>query len=137
VETRFIDGVNFVADRLLELLKEYKLSPEIKPAQVRASGYYAAHVSFDYSFVYRFGIAKTVSVRCEVQVATELSTTIWDRTHGAYELARTVESDDLRWQWDPEDPRFLASQLAHMIHLADGLVLRLRDTVVRAKGGKK
>jgi hypothetical protein len=132
-----MDGVELVTRGLIGVLQAHGLKPSLAEERTRARGYFARHVYFEYPRTFNFSRTCTAQVMCEVQIATELSTTIWDRTHGAYELARVAEDDDLSWHWDGNDPQFLASQLAHMIHLADGLIVRLRDRVRETKGQKK
>jgi len=131
IATRFLDGVAFVAEKLIGHFKRHNI--ELK-AEARASGYYAHHLYFSWKRLFSFATKEdvAVSVVCEIQIATELATTIWDRTHGVYELSRVAAdagADDDAWQWMPSDPRFIAAQLGNMIHLADGLVVQLRDAV--------
>ena len=78
--------------------------------------------------LYRFGV-EVIQARiiCEIQVATELSTTVWDTTHTLYEVSRDSDEVPEDWQWSPKDPRFISRQLGHMIHLADGLLVQLRE----------
>jgi hypothetical protein len=130
ISTCYLDGVAFLANRLSRNIESHGITVDER-TEPRLTGYYATHLYFDVDRLFHFGTESKETVRCEVQIATELSTTIWDRTHGAYALTRTVSSADTAWQWDPTDERFIAAQLAHMIHLADGLVLQLRDAVQR------
>jgi hypothetical protein len=134
IPTRYLDGVDFLANKLKEHLEQPQHRLSVTKV-TRQSGYYACHLHFDYSLLYRQGGGATnVMVKCEIQIATELSTTIWDRTHGSYELSRVKPSDDEKWQWKPDDPQFIATQLGHMIHLADGLVVQLREAVKKRRG---
>ena len=68
------------------------------------------------------------TINCEIQLASELATRVWDASHPLYEDARTRSASPEEWQWKPTDPHFIANQLGHMIHLADGLLVQLRDT---------
>jgi hypothetical protein len=135
IATRFLDGVAFLDQKLRAHLEEHGLRVDGK-FEARVTGYYANHLYFDFERMFTFGASHNVRVTCEIQIATELSTQIWDKTHGAYELSREAERDDRSWQWNPDDPRFVAAQLAHMIHLADGLAVQLRDAVAKTRGKK-
>jgi hypothetical protein len=131
VATKYLDGVAFLAERLQSVAKESGLALS-RAREARDSGYYAEHLYFEQEVLYRVDTANRVAkIKCEIQVATQLSTRIWDATHGAYELSRMLNDEGKAWRWDPTDPRFLAAQLGHMIHLADGLIVQLRD---RTKG---
>lgn len=136
ISTTYLDGVAKVASRLHALLvKEGLADVKLKP-QALGRGYYATHLTFTLNRLFQHTTDVTVPVTCEIQVATELATTIWARTHGAYEVARVATDAPDTWQSNPDDARFIAAQLAHMIHLADGLVLQLRDKVAKNKGLK-
>jgi len=124
---KYIDGVRFFSDKLFGLAEEMRLSPKCVQ-EARPEGYFARHINFKSSVFYRIAGTETPGeVRCEVQVATELATRIWEATHPIYEAEREHEQASEEWQWDPKDPRFISRQLGHMIHLADGLILRLRE----------
>ena len=127
VSCRFIEGVQYMAEKLVELAESEGLAA-VRSPQGKLRGYFAQHVTFPYAVTYRAGgVNRTVEATVEIQVATELSTTVWDATHTIYEDARSGKDDPAEWQWSPRDPRFVSRQLGHMIHLADGLLSQLRD----------
>lgn len=129
VQCRFVEGVEFFTDRLCTLLSKAGFDPK-RERQGRLEGYFAQHVTFLYPLTYRRGGgSRSVDVSVEVQIATALSTFVWDSTHAIYESARTMDEHPDDWQWNPQDPRFLSRQLGHTIHLADGLLSHLRDKV--------
>ncbi len=136
VKASYLDGVDVISEHLAASLRDSGLTVKME-RQERLRGYYATHLSFDRSFLFRFMGEEVASVACEIQVATELSSTIWERTHGTYEVARNLDSGDTTWMWNPDDPRFIAAQLAHMIHLADGLIVQLREKTKAQKGRLK
>ena len=112
----------------------------INRKQVRRSKYFAQHLNFSCDVLYRFGGgAEAGQVTCEVQLATALSTAVWETTHRIYESTRETEEAPEDWQWNPGDPRFVSRQLGHMIHLADGLLVQSREAAneERAKRSKK
>lgn len=75
------------------------------------------------------GGADPATITCEIQIATELSTKIWEETHSIYEGTRENFEKPSEWQWKPKDPRFISRQLCHMMHLADGLLMQLRESI--------
>jgi hypothetical protein len=133
VQCRYLDGVEFLTKKLLELAKEQGLAP-VRKREGRLEGYFAQHLVFVYPIAFRaWGSAITVNLRCEIQIATELSTTLWEVSHGIYEVARVGSDDPETWQWDFRDARFVSRQLGHTVHLADGLLCQLRDQTQQGK----
>lgn len=129
----YVDGVEFLANKLYELAKVNNLNPK-HSREGRVEGYFAQHINFTENVLYRFGGGSEQGViRCEIQIATEMSTRIWDSTHKIYEISRETLDNPEEWQWNPKDPRFVSRQLGHMIHLADGLLVQLRDTATLEK----
>lgn len=123
---RYIDGVEFLASQLLVLAKDFAEDAR-RRREGRVEGYFAQHITFLHDGVYHLGGgAQTAKVPCEIQIATELATRMWDASHPFYEVSRERTDRAETWQWDPSDPRFIANQLGHMIHLADGLLVQLR-----------
>jgi len=128
VVCRYLDGVSFLAQKFLELARQYNLSPQIA-MQGKIEGYYAQHVYFKTDQRFKVaGVTYTVPVECEIQIGTELSTPYWNTSHRIYEQWRDKEDDKTEWQWNPNDPRFIARQLGHTLHLAVGLLVQLRDS---------
>jgi hypothetical protein len=131
IECQFLDGVEYFADLLEALAKEHALSPQ-RSRQGKIEGYFAQHFYFNQQVFFRFGGGcQPTSIKCEIQVATALATRIWEDSHKVYEQWRVQKERRDDWQWNPKDPRFVARQLGHMIHLADGLLVQLRDTATQ------
>ena len=127
VACRYIDGVEFIAAKLLEIGNEANCNVTLS-LEGRIEGYFAQHISFDQSVILRLaGHEQIATLKCEIQIASELATRIWDASHPLYEDARIRRNAPSDWQWKPNDPQFIANQLGHMIHLADGLLVQLRD----------
>ena len=128
VACRFIDGVEFLAEKLIEVGAETNCNTKLS-REGRIEGYFSQHITFEQSVILRLaGHEQMATVNCEIQLASELATRIWDASHPLYEDARMQRNAPAEWQWKPTDPRFIANQLGHMIHLADGLLVQLRDT---------
>ncbi len=124
---RYVDGVEFMADQISALAQARFLEPT-RSREGRVEGYFAQHVNFSHEVFYReLGVPTATHIQCEIQLATELSTRMWDASHLYYEETRGELDDSHQWQWTPEDPKFIAYQLGHVMHLADGLLANLRD----------
>jgi len=133
ISCKFLDGVQFLASHLSDLGKALGVRTE-RQWLGSLEGYFAQHVTFQAEVYYRFGGGATpTSITCEVQVGTDLSTRVWDAAHEIYEEARDTPDEPAEWQWNPNDPRFVARELGHMIHLADGILVQLRDSVQARK----
>lgn len=127
VETHFLDGVPFLAKKLLEVAKTHDGNASLE-AKGKVSGYFAQHLTLRLPVHFRFnGSTTSCDVTCEIQVATSLATLVWENSHDLYQHNRMRSETLEEWQWNPNDPRFLGRQLGHMIHLADGLFCNLRD----------
>lgn len=128
IECQFLDGVEFIATKLQQLAEASGIRVE-RTRQGKIEGYFAQHLYFDQAVLFRFGGgAQQVTIQVEVQIATQLATRVWLESHGVYEQWRGKRESRDEWQWQPLDPRFIARQLGHMIHLADGLLVHLRES---------
>lgn len=128
IACRYIDGVEFLGKKLLELGAETNCSVKLS-REGRIEGYFAQHITLGQSVILRLaGHEQMATISCEIQLASELATRVWHASHSLYEDARSRGRTPEDWQWKPTDPQFIANQLGHMIHLADGLLVQLRDT---------
>ncbi|MGH8104473.1 MAG: hypothetical protein ACREJQ_08135 [bacterium] len=134
IACRYIDGVEFLASKLLDLAEEMGLSPS-RRREGRIEGYFAQHVTVSQEVIFRLaGHGELTKVVCEVQIASEMATRMWDAAHPLYETVRGKGDAPEDWQWKPDDPRFISNQLGHMIHLADGLLVQLRRSIGTRRG---
>jgi hypothetical protein len=125
---RYMDGVEFLANQLEAFSKEQSCCVRRK-REGRLEGYFAQHVIIAQEVIYRLaGQREMVKIHCEIQIASQMATSMWGAAHSLYEHARGSDADPQAWQWNPKDPQFISSQLGHMIHLADGLLVQLRDS---------
>ena len=136
IACRYIDGVEFLASKLCKVAEEMGLGPR-RERQGKVEGYFAQHITINQDVIYRIaGVSRQTKVLCEIQLATDFGTRMWDASHSLYERVRGKASTAESWQWTPEDPRFIANQLGHMIHLADGLLMHLRNSGSPSKDSK-
>ena len=133
VVCKYMDGVEFLASRFERLARDLGVAIE-KERAGRLQGYFAQHLQVEQDVIYRFGGASELAkIKYEIQVASELSTRMWETSHALYEFSREETEFAEDWQWNPNDPRFLANQLGHMIHLADGLLVQLRQATGKGR----
>jgi len=129
ITCKYIDGVDYLSNKLLNLAEIHDRAPSLDKLG-KLDGYFAQHLSFKADVLYREkSSCQTSSIICEIQIATELATIIWESKHEIYELMRQNEIKDQEWQWDPYNPQFTSNQLGHLVHLVDGLLINLRDKI--------
>lgn len=129
ISCAYLDGVEFLASKLEELARPN--DPDVKREWVGSlEGYFAQHLYVHEEVFYKVDrINNPVTITFEIQVATELATSIWNAKHLIYEQVRGRGDSAENWQWNPRDAQFISNQLGHMVHLADGLLVQLRDAV--------
>ena len=131
----YLDGVEFVAKKIMDLATLMDINA-VHERQGKIEGYYAQHINISQDVILKVGgVPSVIKVECEIQIATDMSTKMWNTSHGLYERIRSAPSDAENWQWRSTDPRFISNQLGHMVHLVDGLLIQLRDSV-KSKGRK-
>lgn len=128
IKCQYIDGVEFLANKLQSLGDELMVSPQ-RERQGKIEGYFAQHLNIRHDVNYReAGHGNLITISCEIQIASSMASQMWQTSHPLYENERnSVSSSADSWQWKPDDPRFISNQLGHMLHLADGLLVQLRD----------
>lgn len=128
IACRYIDGVEFLANKILALAEEMSLSSR-RRREGRIEGYFAQHITVQQQVIFRLaGHTELATIICEIQLASEMATRMWEAAHPLYEDARRDHAEPEDWQWKPTNPQFISSQLGHMIHLADGLLVQLRQS---------
>jgi hypothetical protein len=137
VRCQYLDGVDFLAEKLVKLGEAMNIRNK-REYKGKLEGYFAQHFYFEENVIFRFGgVSQMTTIQCEVQVATELSTPVWDAGHFVYEAWRGQSDEAKDWQWNPKAPRFLVRQLGHMLHLADGILVQMRDSAMEMKNEGK
>jgi len=100
----------------------------------QVKGYYAYHF---YVFI-PVEIAtpnlesRTISMRIEIQISSQLQEVLRKITHEFYEQRRnSVEADAQQWKWDFQSNQFRAGYVSHTLHLIEAIIVQLRDDVLR------
>src|SRR5262249_36562129 len=85
---RYIDGVEALTTQFEALAKEMGFNPR-RRREGRLEGYFAQHLTVDAHVFFRLGGGtEPAQIVCEIQVASELATRMWDASHPVYEFAR-------------------------------------------------
>ncbi|MGB9978850.1 hypothetical protein [Methanobacterium sp.] len=126
---KYLDGVNFMVDKIESLCKKYDVKYETS-FEAKDEGYYAAHLSILQEFEipkYDWDTTK-ISVRIEIQITTQLQEVIRKLLHKHYEENRkTVEKEDIKWQWNYKSDEFSTNYLGHILHYVEGMIMEIRD----------
>lgn len=134
---KFIDGPNFIIDKLKEYTKELDLKCFSKSLQ-RDEGYYAFHcyIIFQVDLLDKHS-TQQANVKLEIQVTTQLQEVLKSLTHQFYEHTRIQPQinkfDRSKWKWEYKSNRFKAGYLCHTLHLLEALIVDLRDSDITAE----
>ena len=134
IVVRYLDGVQFLADRMTEL--GAAVGAEVRVwTHAQEYGYYAMHVTVRQDFhvqTLNFEVEEERYSKIEIQLTTELQETIGSLTHGYFEKRREEQLDsDNKWQWNYQSPEFTPYYLGHMLHYLEGMIMRVREDVRR------
>ena len=129
--SRYIDGVQFIAERLVELAHKHGLNVN-NQLQATPEGYYAGHVDIEFDFVIEDLMRNdvTAKVSVEFQVTTQLKQVVKELLHVFYEsdrLKTDVDKSSEVWQWDYRKPLFDANYLGHVVHYLEAQILKVRE----------
>ncbi len=127
---KYLDGVDFLLESLASIATNHKLEHYSKQ-HAKEEGYYAKHIYFTYDtkIMNLEWEEKAIKYTFEIQIRTQLQDTIDNISHEAYEGKRIKECDDQdskAWRWEYKRPEFIANYLGHLLHLVDGLILRVK-----------
>jgi hypothetical protein len=134
---RYIDGVEFISNRLVELAKKHNLEFN---NQLKATneGYYAGHVDLKFDFTITDFEFENILVSgwVEFQITTQLKEVVKQLMHVHYESDRikSSSSEVKEWQWDYNAPSFDANYLGHVMHYLEVQILKLRRSHERRVG---
>lgn len=128
---RFIDGPQYVAERIVAHAKACKLKVK-HYSQERDDGYYAYHVyiSFPVAVLDLNWNKKQIFADVEIQITTQLQEVLRSLTHKFYEANRLMPNDDRgKWKWDFSSNRFKVGYLSHSLHLLESIILDARKSM--------
>lgn len=129
VIVKYLDGADFILDKLKTLAKKYKLKDDYD-YEAKEKGYYAIHyyVFYPFKLTTESFEKKDLIMRIEFQITTQIQNTIYKLTHGSYEKRRiNVEENELKWQWDYKNDDFKINYLGHILHYLEGMIIEIRD----------
>lgn len=128
-EVKYLDGVAFLADRLVELGESAGFGMNLL-LQARPEGYYAAHIDarreFEIPMLTWNTERRLISV--ELQITTQLQEVILQLTHKFYEERRRRHTrPGIAWQWDYSSLEFVGNYLGHILHYVEGMIMDVRE----------
>ena len=121
---RYFDGFDIVKDIVAATAKASKLGKPSVSHEARPEGYYAIHQTVYVPLSPR--VDETIVVPVEIQICTQIQDVLRALTHKLYEDRRQVEKTQraLPVSWVLEHEGFVPNHLGHMLHLADGLIMK-------------
>lgn len=127
---RYLDGVDFLLESLTSIATKHNIRCDSEQ-HAKEEGYYAKHIYFTYdtTIVDLEWKAEAIEHTFEIQIRTQLQDTINKISHRFYEgkrIKRSVDQDLKAWRWEYRRPEFIANYLGHLLHLVDGLILRVK-----------
>lgn len=127
---KYLDGVDFLLESLTNIATKHNIGCCSKQ-HAKEEGYYAKHIYFTYdtTIVDFEWEAKAIKYTFEIQIRTQLQDTINKISHQVYEgkrIKECVDQDSKAWRWEYRRPEFIANYLGHLLHLVDGLILRVK-----------
>jgi hypothetical protein len=127
---RYMDGPMFVAQRLAAAATAAGVTAVVSPRALD-EGYYAYHlyVALDVPILKEDWSSRNASIWIEIQLTTQFQELARELTHGFYEQQRMERERDDAWKWDYSSDRFRAAYLGHALHLLEGIVVNLRDSL--------
>lgn len=129
VECNYLDGIEFLSAKFIDLAQSLNIKHRLEK-ESKETGYYAQHFYILQEITVKNAGKTSISgIECELQIATALSSHIWRSTHPTYEQYRSQQVKSTDWQWNPDDPRFIATHIGHATHLVDGLILKNREEI--------
>lgn len=126
---KYLDGVSFLVDKIESICEKHNIQYETS-FEAKDEGYYAAHLSILQEFeIPKYSWDTTrINVWIEIQITTQLQEVIRKLLHKHYEENRkTVEKEDIKWQWNYKSDEFSANYLGHILHYVEGMIIEIRD----------
>jgi len=125
---KYLDGVEFLANRIAKIATENGLEPRID-FETKAEGYYAAHLYVTPTFEVPAISWDTeyIQLSIEIQITTQLQEVILKLLHEHYEQRRKKSGlESMKWQWDYRSGEFASNYLGHILHYVEGMIAEIR-----------
>lgn len=131
IAVRYIDGVNFLSEKVSEIASGIHVSCD-QEFEAGMDGYYALHLCYrkDLTLVTEDWKAFDANVALEIQITTEVKRIVKSLLHVFYERSRLSSPQGGNAMWDYKSDHFAASNLGHMVHYIEGMLVQLRDRQV-------
>ena len=129
ITVKYLDGVDFIADKIKLLSNQNKLDYEIY-LEAREEGYYAAHqyVTKEFEIPKIDWDTEKIDFSIEIQITTQLQEIIRGLLHKYYgERRKRISKEDIKWQCDYKGDEFTANYLGHILHYVEGMIMEIRD----------
>lgn len=127
---KYIDGVQFLTDKITSAWKQYEVSDPKVDLQAREEGYYAAHIYVTSHFVIPTmeWSREKIHAFVEIQITTQIQEVIRKLIHRYYEERREKPMKERpNWQWNYRSTEFMANYLGHILHCVEGMILEVRE----------
>jgi hypothetical protein len=125
---KYLDGVEFLAEKVVALASELKLTCNMD-FEAKEEGYYAAHVYVRVRSIVPGLDWRTSEMHphVEIQVTTQLQDVIRRLLHRYYEERREQPAQSAKWQWDYRTDEFTTNYLGHILHYVEGMIMDIRE----------
>ena len=126
---KYLDGVDFLFEQFSRIAQDLGLTVRTD-YEARDEGYYAGHFNVEMSFSIpeQTWDTRSIRMRVEIQITTQLQEVIRKLLHQHYENRRIdINPITKKWQWDYRKDTFSANYLGHILHYIEGTILEVRD----------
>lgn len=123
----YLDGVAEVSEAVEQTALATGADVEENKAEARLEGYYAKHL------VVRLDLPLK-QILVEIQVCTQIQEVLRDLSHPLY-VDRRLEGrlNSAEISWDYEGKEFAPRYLGHVLHFADGVMMKIKNTADEKK----
>lgn len=126
---KYLDGVEFILKKLIQIADSCGIDCK-HDYEAKDEGYYAVHfyICDDFEVPDMDWHTKTIKMKIEIQITTQIQDTIKKLTHKYYENRRIeTNKKDVKWQWDYQNDAFIVNYMGHMLHYLEGMIMEIRD----------
>jgi len=137
VTVRYLDGVEYILSYIQGVARDIGATTTCD-YEASLEGYYAVHLYLtkDIDIVDQWYSKLRRTFTLEIQITTQIKELVKSILHSFYEKARLAslsERDGKNWRWDYKSDEFVASNLGHLIHYVEGMIVQVRDRQSESK----